>query len=82
MVSRSFLAVLVYSLPILIVTFSVLMGAESIAQAAKDYTAALVLWWIALGCLLVTIIDLLLLVVTLGIEALTRHDHDRNVDES
>jgi len=83
-ISRKFLAVLVYALPILIVAFGVLMGAQAIAEKIEDAPspAAAAFSWAALGCLLATILDVLLLVGVLGIDALIQRDDNQDADES
>ena len=82
MISRRFLTILVYGLPILVVAFGVLMGAKSLAQATNDTVAANVLWWIAVACLVTLLVNLVLLVGVLGVEALSRQDNRRGGDDS
>jgi len=64
---RTLLTPLVFVLPVLVVAFSVLMGAYGLAQATEDSAGALVLWWVAMSCLILAAIDLVLLVVVLGV---------------
>ena len=70
-ISRRFLSFLVYGLPVLVVSFGVLMGANALARAAGDATGSILLWRIALACLLLLIVDILLLVGVLGLETLS-----------
>ena len=81
MVSRQFLAILVYSLPVLVVAFAVLMGAQALARATQDTTGATILWWIAMGCLITLVVDVLLLVGALGVDALSERNDRSSRDE-
>ncbi len=67
---RRALLILVFAQFILIVMFAVLVGGYALTAAAHDTTGALVLWWTAMGCLLLIVTDMVLLVGTLGIAAL------------
>ena len=67
---RPLLIVLVFALPILVVAFSVVMGAYAIALAAGDSAAAAALWWVAMSCAILGAADLILLAICLGIDAL------------
>lgn len=78
MIPRPILATLVFALPLLIVAFAVLMAGGTLAQAMGDTGGALVLRWIALGLLMLTAVDLVLLVGVLGIRALD--DREDNSD--
>ena len=71
MISRRFLSFLVYGLPVLVVSFGVLMGAKALAQETGDATGSMLLWRIALACLLLLVVDILLLVGVLGLETLS-----------
>jgi hypothetical protein len=62
--------VLVAALPVLVVAFAVLMGAEALARATLDTLGARVLLWVALAVLMLLVGDVLLLVGALGINAL------------
>ena len=55
---------------VLLAAFAVLMGGYALAAATSDTVGATVLWWVAIGCLLLIVIDVLLLVSVLGISAL------------
>jgi len=74
-VPRPVLTILVYALPLLIVVFGVLMGGFALAHGTGDQPAASVLWWVAMGCLMLVVTDLILLVGVLGIGSLSRPDH-------
>ena len=80
MVPRQVLAFLVFALPVLVVAFGVLMGGFALAQAAKDLAGAQVLWWVAMGGLMLLAVDVLLLVGALGVNALSQSD--RETDDS
>jgi len=71
---RNLLAVLVYGLAISIVAFGVLMGAYGLATATTDAAAAKVLWWIAIGVLMIIVIDAILLLGILGLRAIENDD--------
>ena len=74
MIPRPLLTILVYALPVLIVAFGVLMGGYGLAKAVGDPVGGTVLWWIAMGCLVLIVIDVLLLVAALGVSALVASD--------
>ena len=80
MIPRRILTVLVFSLPVLVVAFGVLMGGFVLAQATEDAAGAKVLRWVAVSALMLTIADVVLLVGVLGIKALG--DHDDRPDSS
>ena len=82
MIPRPFLVVLVYALPMLVVAFGVLMGSVVLVQAVGDSAAAVVLRWIALSCFLLLVIDLLLLIGVLGINALAQNDDSSDQPDS
>lgn len=71
-VSHRLMSFLVYSLPILVVAFAVLMGAQALTQAAQDAVSSKVLGWIAMGCLLLLVTDMILLLGALGIRELIK----------
>jgi hypothetical protein len=55
------------------------MGAKALAQETGDATGSMLLWRIALACLLLLVVDILLLVGVLGLETLSgarRDDED------
>lgn len=74
-IPKRFLLVLVFALPILAVAFGVLMGAFALAQAMQDLVGARALLWVAISALLLLILDVVLLVMALGINA--AQDRDR-----
>jgi hypothetical protein len=76
-IPRSVLLTLVFALPLLVVTFAVAMGGHALAQATSDAAGAQGLWWVAMGCLMLTCVDLVLLIGVLGIRSLGQPD-DRN----
>jgi len=80
MIPRRILTVLVFSLPVLVVAFGVLMGGFILAQATEDAAGAKVLRWVAVSALMLTIADVVLLVGALGINALG--DRDDRSDSS
>jgi len=68
-IPRRLLAVLVLALPVLVFTFAVLAGASMLAGGLGDAVGAAALKWVALGALIVLVIDALLLLAVLGIRA-------------
>jgi hypothetical protein len=68
---RSVLTTLVFALPILVVSFAVLMGGSALARATDDLAAARALQWIGVGILMLTVVDLVLLFGVLGLRALS-----------
>lgn len=58
------------------VSFGVLMGANALTRAAGDATGSILLWRIALACLLLLVVDILLLVGALGLETLSGSGRD------
>jgi hypothetical protein len=74
MIPRRFLITLVLALPILAVTFGVVLGASALARALGDTTGGYGLFWFAMAALVLIVIDVVLLITVLGIRAL----EDRN----
>lgn len=76
------LTVLVLGLPILVVAFAVLMAGTLLADALADPLAARVLRGVAIGDLVLLVIDASLVLGALGFRAIEsdarppRHDHD------
>ena len=70
MIPRWMLTTLVFGLPILVVTFGVVVGASALAQGLGDAAGARGLFWVAMVALVVLVVDVLLLVGALGIRAL------------
>ena len=79
-IPRRILTILVFALPVLVVAFGVLMGGSILAQAVEDAPVAKVLRSIAIGIMMLTITDVVLLVGVLGIRALG--DEDNRSDSS
>jgi len=78
MISRAFLTTLVFALPILVVSFGVVLGASALANALGDASGGYGLFWFAMVALLLLIIDILLLLVVLGVRAIEeRSGEDR-----
>ena len=71
---RRVLLVLVFAQFVLLVAFAVLIAGYALAAATSDTLGATVLWWIAMGCLILVVVDILLLVGVLGIAALVQHE--------
>lgn len=62
--------ILVLAQFVLLVVFAVLVGGYALTAATQDTAGARVLWWTAMGCLLLIVADVILLVGTLGVAAL------------
>ena len=77
MVSHRVLAILVLSLAILIVVFAVLMSFYVLVSALGDESAARVLLWIGVTCLMLFVTNLIFLVGCLGINAVAQRDENR-----
>jgi hypothetical protein len=69
------LIVLVYSLPVLVVAFGVLMAGYALSQATDDQPGAALSWRAAMVCLLLLAVNIVLLVGVLGVCVLGRTDH-------
>lgn len=83
MVSRRVITVLVAGFATIGVAFALLMAASMLAAALGDALGARVLAWVATGCGLLLAIDLVLLVVALGLNAIDqapRHDESERQD--
>lgn len=80
MIPRPVLTILVFALPLLIVTFAVVLGVSALTQAMQDEAGARVLRWISVGVLVLAVIDTLLLLCALGMQALKHGDHERTRD--
>jgi len=70
MIPRSFLATLVFALPILVVTFGVVLGASALAGSLGDSAGSHGLFWVAMAALILIVIDALLMLIVLGLRAL------------
>jgi hypothetical protein len=75
-IPRRYLVVPVLALPVLVVTFAVLAGATFLAVALGDAPGAAALKWVALGSLIVLVIDAIVLLALLGIRAV-QEDEDQ-----
>ncbi len=75
---RRALLILVFTQFVLLVAFAVLISAYALATATHDTTGAIVLWWVAMACLMLIATDVLLLVGILGIAALIRDERPRD----
>ncbi|MDP6556765.1 MAG: hypothetical protein QGG71_18985 [Pirellulaceae bacterium] len=79
MISRRVITVLVAGFATLGVAFSLLMAVSMLVAALGDAPGATVLRWVACGCGILVAIDLVLLVVALGLNAIdgaSRHDEN------
>ena len=74
-VPRPILRILVFALPLLVCTFAVVLGVSALTQAMQDEVGARVLRWVAVLVLVLTVIDMLLLLGVLGLQALQDDDH-------
>ena len=77
MVSRRVITVLIAGFATLGVAFSLVMAVSALVDALGDAPGAVVLRWVACGCGILLAIDLILLVVVLGLNAIDeapRHD--------
>ncbi len=63
-------------------TFGVLMGAYGLASATQDAAAARALWWVAIGVLMIAVVDAILLLGALGVRALANDDASQQDRES
>jgi hypothetical protein len=77
---RRILLTLVCAQFVLLVAFAVLVGGFALAAATSDSVGALVLWWTAMGCLMLIVTDALLLVSVLGIAALVNSESSGQSD--
>jgi hypothetical protein len=75
-IPRRYLVVPVLALPVLVVTFAVLAGATFLAATLGDAPGAAALKWVAMGSLIVLVIDAILLLALLGIRAV-QEDEDQ-----
>ena len=73
MIPRRLIAALLLPVPVLLVAFAVLMGGSALADAG----AARVLYWIAIGVLLLLVINLILLVLAVALRAAETPDDER-----
>jgi hypothetical protein len=81
MIYRPLLTVLVLVLPVLVLTFAVLLGASSLTGAMGDTVGSYGLFWCAMVALVLLIIDALLLLMVLGIQAIDQREDVNRQDE-
>ncbi len=62
--------VLILAQFILLVVLAVLIGGYALTSAAHDAAGATALWWLAMGCLMLLVTNVVLLVGALGVAAL------------
>lgn len=79
-VPKKLLQVLVFVLPLSLVSFAVLMGGSALARALGDPGGARVLGWIAAAVLMLGLTDMILLITALGLQALARPAADSSGD--
>jgi hypothetical protein len=79
MIPRPFLLTLVFALPILVVTFGVVLGASALARGLGDAAGAQGLFWFAVVALVLLVIDALLLLLVLGMRALSEEEEERRL---
>ena len=72
MIPRWMLTTLVFGLPILVVTFGVVVGASALATALGDVGGAKGLFWVGIVAVILLVVDVLLLVGALGVQAMER----------
>jgi hypothetical protein len=70
MIPRSLIVTTVFGLPILALTFGVVLGASALAGELGDVAFARGLFLAAIGALVLLVIDVLALLVILGLRAL------------
>ena len=70
MVPRRILTVLVLALPVLLVAFVVVMGGWGLAQGMGEPAGATALRWIGIACLMLLVVDGVLLLMALGLNAI------------
>jgi hypothetical protein len=80
MMPRWYLPTLVFSMPVLVVAFGVVLGGSALAGGLGDVAGSRGLFWIAMAALLLLVIDAVLLLCLLGIRALER-EKSREDDE-
>ncbi|MCP4812370.1 MAG: hypothetical protein GY888_07670 [Planctomycetaceae bacterium] len=51
-------------------TFLVTISGYALTASTGDLAASKVLWWVSMVCLMATVIDLILLLITLGFHAI------------
>jgi len=81
MIYRPLLTALVLALPVLVLTFAVLLGASSLTGAMGDAAGSYGLFWCAMAALMLLIIDALLLLMVLGLRAIDQREDANRQDE-
>ena len=76
MIPRWFLATLVFALPILVVTFGVVLGSSALASGLGDTAGSHGLFWVAMVALVLLVIDVVLMLMVLGLRALDERRDD------
>ena len=76
MISRRVITVLVAGFTSLGVAFSLLLAGSLLVEGLGDALGAMVLRWVAWGCGILLAIDLVLLVVALGLNAIDEAPRD------
>jgi len=71
---RRLLLILVFTQFVLLVALAVILGGYALATTTQNSIGATVLWWCAMGDLMLIITDALLLVGVLGVATLVRPD--------
>ena len=75
-VSRRVITILVAGFASLGVAFSLLLSVSALVASLGDAQGAIVLRWIACGCGILVAIDFILLVVALGLNAISESPRD------
>ncbi len=75
MVSRRLLTILIAAFACLAVAFALLLSMSALVDALGDELGATVLRWVACGCGLLVAVDLILLLVALGLNAIYDPPH-------
>ena len=70
------LTTLVFALPVLAISFGVLLGASGLMATLGDGSGAYAMRWVAIADLLLLVIDALCLLTVLGLTALVERDRE------
>ena len=81
MVSRRVITVLVAGFASLGVAFALVLAVSTLVAALGDAFGATALRWVACGCGILVVVDLILLVVALGLNAIDDTDRRGGNDE-
>lgn len=82
MTSRRLLSILVFSLPIIVVAFGIVMGSHALFVAAGDAAAAVATRWVGGSLAMLLVMDLILLVAMLGIRQLAEESRENEDSQS